>query len=118
MAETRIGFEVESKDNEFATLKEDVARHPIYGFFVFTCLWGVRRRYHNEYKKYLSKMIWSVLYPNVEIFQQFFQNNNSITNMKEIYKLFCNIYKNIDIVNQGRFYNDSDIWTQSDRYFR
>ena len=109
-AETK---EVETKETE--TLRDECATHPIYGFFVLTCLWGVTRRDHEQYKKYLKRMVWSVLYPNVKILTQFFQNNdNCITNMQEIYQLFCNIYKNIDDLKHGRFYNDSDIWTDND----
>lgn len=102
----------ESKMDNQEESTQETAVHPIYGFFALTCLWGVTLYDFEKYKHYLSKMVNSVLYPNVKIFSKFYQNNdNSITNMKETYQLFCNIYKHIDDLNHGKFYNDSDIWT-------
>ena len=87
--------------------------HPIYGFFAATCIWGVKRIHYRKYKEYISQMFWSIMYPNMTIFAEFYANNDSLmTNMNETFSLFEYIYKNIDIVTQGRFYASSDIWIQ------
>ena len=93
------------------------AVHPVYAFFALTCLWGVKRNDVQQHKRYVAKMVKSILYPNVEIFEKFYGNyDNSLTNMIETYQLFGDIYKHIDDLSviQGKFYYDSDIWTDSD----